>query len=91
MTFGVAGSFSDPFVLSGNTSTASLQTFTRVFVAGAASGALFFDHAGGDGAGIILDNVLLQTVDATVVPVPAALPLMVAGLAGLGVAARRRR
>ncbi len=53
------------------------------------SSALYFKASGtndGDNGGLILDNVSLS-----VVPVPAALPLLAAGLGVLGVAGRRRR
>ncbi len=53
------------------------------------SSALYFAGSGtndGDNGGIILDNVSLSTV-----PVPAALPLLAAGLGVLGFAGRRRR
>lgn len=53
------------------------------------SSALYFNASGtndGDNGGLILDNVSLS-----VVPVPAALPLLAAGLGVLGFAGRRRR
>jgi hypothetical protein len=53
------------------------------------SSALYFAGSGtndNDNGGIILDNVSLSTV-----PVPAALPLLAAGLGVLGFAGRRRR
>jgi hypothetical protein len=92
MRFGVTGNFADPFSLSLNQAIPNLLPFSREFTATSATGRIFFDHAGGDDAGIVLDNVLLESIDRTaVVPVPAALPLMLAGLAGLGFVARRRR
>lgn len=92
MRFGVTGNFDDPFSLSLNQDIPNLLPFSREFTAMSATGRIFFDHAGGDNAGIVLDNVLLESIDRTaVVPVPAALPLMLAGLAGLGFIARRRR
>jgi hypothetical protein len=51
--------------------------------------AIYFNASGtndGDNGGLILDNVSLS-----VVPVPAALPLLAAGLGVLGFAGRRRR
>ena len=53
------------------------------------SSALYFNASGtndGDNGGLILDNVSLS-----VVPVPAALPLLAVGLGVLGFAGRRRR
>jgi hypothetical protein len=92
MRFGVTDNFADPFSLLLNQSIPTLLSFSREFTASAAGGRIFFDHAGGDNAGIVIDNVLLESLDRTaVVPVPAALPLMLAGLAGLGFIARRRR
>jgi hypothetical protein len=39
----------------------------------------------------ILDNIVLTFDDVTPVPVPAALPLLLAGVGGLGLMARRKR
>lgn len=91
MTFGVTGgNLSELFTLPQG-GTVPFSSFSIDFVATSASGNLFFDHAGGDQQGIVLDNVLLTSVDTAVVPVPAALPLMLTGLIGLGAIARRRR
>lgn len=65
-----------------------IGTFSFTPTANFAS-ALFFKGSGtndGDNGGLILDNVSLS-----VVPVPAALPLLVAGLGVLGLARGRRR
>lgn len=97
MRFGVSGSLAESFSLpasppSNEPVPATLQPFSLEFVAAASSGRIFFDHAGGDNGGIILDNVLLESIDrAAVVPVPAGLPLMLGGLVALGFAASRRR
>lgn len=55
------------------------------------SGFIFFDHAGGDNIGMILDNVRLESRDnGTSVPEPGTLALFGLGLAGLGLSRRRR-
>jgi hypothetical protein len=38
-----------------------------------------------------IDNIVLTYEDVTPVPVPAALPLLLAGIGGLGLMARRKR
>ncbi|MBY0436556.1 MAG: VPLPA-CTERM sorting domain-containing protein [Burkholderiales bacterium] len=91
MTYGVTGgNLSQVFsLLQGG--TVPFSAFSIDFVASSASGNIFFDHAGGDNQGIVLDNVRLASVGTAVVPVPAALPLMLTGLIALGAIARRRR
>lgn len=59
-------------------------------VAADTNGKLFFDHAGGDNFGILLDRVDIVG-DSAVVPLPATLPLIVGALGLLGVARARRR
>jgi hypothetical protein len=55
------------------------------------TGKVFIDHDGGDNVGILLDSVsLTQTTPGAVIPLPAAAPLLLGGLAALGFAARRR-
>lgn len=50
----------------------------------------FIEGVGGDNLGAILDNVTFRD-SVNVVPLPAALPLFLSGLAGLGFVARRRK
>lgn len=93
MGFGLTGNYSSSFTLDAATPTPqTLQPFSVDFAATMTSGNIFFDHAGADFDGLIIDNVRLESIDRTaVVPLPAGLPLMVGGLAGLAIAARRRK
>lgn len=87
MTVALGSFFSETFTLP---SSAPLQTITRTFTFGSSNGtgALSFDHTGGDNLGLILDNVLLDFRAPTTVPEPSTLALLsLAGLLGL----RRRR
>lgn len=99
MTYGV-GTFSTVLNTSGNRGT-SFIPLSFQFTGDGSVGSIFFDHAGGDNGGIIIDNVRLVGPDATgnngnngggtpAVPLPAGLPLL---LSGFGIAAliRRRR
>ena len=69
---------------------ASFINYVFSFTPGSSfNSAIYFNASGsndGDNGGLILDNVSLS-----VVPVPAALPLLAAGLGVLGFAGRRRR
>ncbi len=82
---GVLVTFGD---LSENFSKAAFDPFeliTRIVTLGAAD-FLTFSHAGGDNVGLLLDDVQVS-----VVPLPAALPLYGAGLALLGFMGLRRK
>ena len=96
MTYGV-GSFTDTLTVTNIRST-SPQPYTPLtlsFIGDGSSGSIFFDHQGGDNGGIVIDNVSLSLTMSEdgpdgVVPVPASLPLLLAGL-GAFAAVRRRR
>jgi PEP-CTERM motif len=63
--------------------TAPFATFTLPFtLLVATSGSIFFEHAGGDNIGIILDNVALESRAG--VPEPSALLLLGIGMAAAG-------
>ena len=81
--------FSEVFTLAAD---AGLQNISRTIIVGAAagSGALSFAHAGGDNAGLLLDDVALDFSRVQVdVPEPTTLALLALG--GVLGAARRRR
>ncbi|MCA8867166.1 MAG: VPLPA-CTERM sorting domain-containing protein [Rhodobacteraceae bacterium] len=64
-------------------------TFNIAFtVAANTSGSIFFQDQGNDNLGVILDRVSVS--EAAVVPLPASLPLILAGLGGLGLLRRRK-
>lgn len=67
-------------------------TLTFSFVVATATNAslIFEGLTGADNIGILLDNIRL-TYDAAVVPLPGAMPLLIAGIAGLAFASRRPR
>ncbi|MGD9368532.1 MAG: VPLPA-CTERM sorting domain-containing protein [Desulfobacteraceae bacterium] len=67
--------------------TATFITYSRFFdVAAATTATIIFDNSGGDNQGVILDNVQLSSV-----PVPAAVWLLGSGLLGTFVFRRRFR
>ncbi len=78
------GAFSETFTLASN---APLTSYSRQFsVASNMTSSLMFDHAGSDNMGLILDNVALSAP----VPEPETWAMLLAGLALLGVNARRK-
>lgn len=89
MTFGITnGLFSDQLTGVNSAGSNPYFNFSTTFTANG-MGELFFesDSASGFG-GVVLDNVSLT---AAPVPLPAGLPLLLAGLGGLGLASRMRR
>ena len=89
MTVSLGSAYSEVF-----TNTGAIGTpinFTRsITVAAATTARLVFDHAGGDNAGFILDDVALSSL-ATSVPEPSSLLLGTIGSAMLGGVALGRR
>ncbi len=89
LTFGVIGGPSQ--VLSMPVNDNAARTVTLSFIGAGSVAKIFIDHAGGDNFGILLDAVTItETTGAAVIPLPAALPLMLAGLGGLAYVGRRR-
>jgi hypothetical protein len=88
MTFGfdgITGSVAMP------DPNAPFATFTLPFsLSATTSGTVFFEHAGGDNFGIILDNVVLESRDTPGVPEPSVLLLMGAAAAAGAIGFRRR-
>lgn len=78
------GDFSETFTLAAD---APLTNFSRqISMSSDMTSSLVFDHAGGDNMGLILDNVTLSAP----VPEPETWAMLVAGLALLGLKARRK-
>lgn len=89
VTVALGSIFSEVFALPSN---APLQTISRTITlaSAAGTGALSFDHAGGDNLGLILDDVSLDFSRVqTAVPEPSSLALLALG--GVAGVARRRR
>lgn len=89
LTFGVGG-VSGALSIPAYTMRSSLLTYSMNFIASQGASSLFFDAAGGDNMGPLIDNVRLSEV-AIPAPVPAALPLMLSALGALAALRRRRR
>lgn len=90
VTVALGSVYSEVFTLASN---AGLQNITRTITlaASSGSGALSFDHAGGDNLGLILDDVALDFSRVqTSAPEPSSLALLALGGIAGGVARRRR-
>lgn len=86
MEVGVGSVLSEIFSLGQNV---AFTTFTRQFSVGAATSVtISFEGAGGDNIGMLLDNVVLSSVD---VPEPATLGLLGVGLLAAPLLRRRMR
>ena len=90
MTFGVGG-FSQSLTTSGTRSQlpTPYTSLSFSFTGDGSTGSIFFDHQGGVNGGIVIDNVRLVGAEASPVPLPAGLPLLLAGLGGLALLRRR--
>jgi hypothetical protein len=89
MTFGFDGITSSLAMPDPN---APFSTFTLPFTLSATTpGTVFFEHAGGDNVGIILDNVVLESRETQGVPEPSVLLLLGLAAAAGAIEFRRRR
>ncbi|WP_425038562.1 VPLPA-CTERM sorting domain-containing protein [Primorskyibacter sp. S187A] len=93
MNFGVGG-FSDSLTTTGTRTsdgTGAYESLSFSFLGNGSTGAIFFQHLGAsDLGGIVIDNVTLTETPVTApVPLPAGLPLLLAGLGGLALARRK--
>lgn len=89
LSFGVDGVNSQTLSMVSGDNGARIETLS--FVAGSSfSGNIFVDHDGTDNQGILLDAVTV-TETTSAVPLPAALPLLIAGLGAVGGLRMRRK
>lgn len=72
------------------TSNGIMTDLFSTFIAMAAGGDAFFQNTIGIGMYFVDTEFYISAMDVSDVPLPAALPLMLAGLGGLGFASRRR-
>lgn len=83
----LSGFVNEVFELAGG---APWTSITRYFALDTAnSGAIAFSLSGGDNVGIILDNVVLQSIERVEVPEPSSFMLLMLGLLGLVLARRK--
>ena len=87
LKFGLGTLTAPSLVIAFSNATTMLEhTYTFISATNLSNVSLFFGGVGSDNSGAILDDVKLSAV-----PLPAAAPLFLMGLAGLGAMARRRR
>ena len=91
LNFGIGSGISTLLLPAGGIGSLLSLTFTFTAVATDTNVSLFFEALGNDQQGPVIDNVSLADAPVTPVPLPAALPLLFAGLAGLAALARRRK
>jgi hypothetical protein len=88
LNFGIGSILQTLVIPAGGVANLTTLAYTFVAAANESGVSLFFEALGGDQQGPVLDNVSLQV---SAVPLPAAAPLLVTALFGLGALARRRR